>query len=259
MIVFAAIVPHPPASVRGIGNDEQLQKLEKTLEAFKELRFGLEMSLPETIVVITPHGRMEEYSFVINKSEILFGDLSRFGENTEYHYRNDLGLVNSIIYDCMTNELPLHSHYDRLDHGTLIPLHHLLENISPRVVHISFSLLDFNKHYEFGRLLSKSLDETDRRIAVLASADLSHRVTPESPVGYSSSAKFFDSKVIEIIECRDVHRLMQLKVSVIKEAAECGLRSIIILLSILNGRKYETNVISYEHPFGIGHLVARLL
>ena len=38
------------------------------------------------------------------------------------------------------------------------------------------------------------------------------------------------------------------------EAEECGLRSILILLGILNRMSYEPQLLSYEAPFGVGYL-----
>ena len=43
-----------------------------------------------------------------------------------------------------------------------------------------------------------------------------------------------------------------------ENAAECGLRSILILLGILNHIKFQTKILSYEAPFGVGYLVANL-
>lgn len=259
MIVFSAIVPHPPLSVLGIASDQQLWELQRTIKALDILRVGLEDARPDTVVIITPHGRMEKYNFVINRSSVLEGSLGKFGLAEDFSYRNNLALVEEILYTCEINELPIHAHYDELDHGTLIPIYHLLKNIKPRVVHISFSLLDFERHFKFGKLVSEILNYMSGRVAVLASADLSHRLNENAPAGYSPSAKFFDQKVIEILLQKDFSRLMKMEKRVIEEAAECGLRSIVILIGIMNGRKYSTKILSYEHPFGIGHLVARFI
>lgn len=259
MIVFSAIVPHPPLSIPGVGDRQQLGKLKKTIDAMSELRVGLENAEPDTVMIITPHGRMEKYNFVINKNRILEGSLEKLGLRETFFYKNNPALVEEILYACNINELPIHGHYDELDHGTLIPIYHLLKNINPRIVHISFSLLDFERHFEFGKLIGEIVNYMSGRVAVIASADLSHRLTENAPAGYSPSAKFFDQKVIEILLQKDLSRLMKLEKHVIAEAAECGLRSIIILLGIMNGRKYSTKILSYEFPFGVGHLAARLV
>ncbi|MFH1207865.1 MAG: hypothetical protein V1668_04725 [Patescibacteria group bacterium] len=40
-----------------------------------------------------------------------------------------------------------------------------------------------------------------------------------------------------------------------EEAGECGLRSIIMLLGMLNTVSYEPELYSYEGPFGVGYMV----
>ena len=38
MIVFAAIVPHPPTSIEGIGTKQELAAVKKTIDSFAMLR-----------------------------------------------------------------------------------------------------------------------------------------------------------------------------------------------------------------------------
>lgn len=38
MIVFAAIMPHPPESIPGIGHPEDFEEIKNTLRAFDELK-----------------------------------------------------------------------------------------------------------------------------------------------------------------------------------------------------------------------------
>ena len=44
-----------------------------------------------------------------------------------------------------------------------------------------------------------------------------------------------------------------------EEAAECGYRSILMLLGVFEGLEIETEVLSYEGPFGVGYAVATFL
>ena len=46
-----------------------------------------------------------------------------------------------------------------------------------------------------------------------------------------------------------------MKHDLIAEAGECGLKSIVILLGILDGINYKPRLLSYEGPFGVGYLV----
>ena len=144
MLVFAAIMPHPPESVPGVGTPEQLKACQKTLGAFDKLRIGLEKADPNTLVVISPHARLEPYSFVINSADMLKGSLAEFGSDRIQSYENDLVFVNKLAFSGLMNDIPTNLKESFLDHGALIPLHHLLKNIRPKIVHLSFSLMDYD-------------------------------------------------------------------------------------------------------------------
>jgi aromatic ring-opening dioxygenase LigB subunit len=259
MIVFAAIVPHPPESIPGIGNQESREAISKTLDSFEKLRIELEQVDPEIIVVISPHAHLEKYSFVINSSTELKGSFARFGLDEAFKYKNNIQLAEKLGYSCSLNELPTRLREDFLDYGALIPLYHLAKNISPQIIHLSFSLMDYSRHYKYGGIIQKIMDgEINSRVAIIASADLSHRLNEDSPAGFSPTAQEFDHKVIRYLGANDETSLMGMEMSEIEEAAECGLRSIIILLGILHGKKHEFKLLSYEGPFGVGYLTARL-
>jgi aromatic ring-opening dioxygenase LigB subunit len=257
MIVFSAIVPHPPESIPGIGNADDFRVISKTLAAYEVLRKELERSNPDTIIVISPHAYMEQYGFIINSMPELRGDFSNFGlEEMQFHFKNDLNLVRKMRYFFKVNEFPAFRHPSLLDHGALIPLYHLTKNIKPKIVHLSFSLMSYQQHYRYGEMIQKIIENGDSgRVAVIASGDLSHKLSKNSPAGFSPSAHEFDYSVLRFLNGNDVVSLMDLEQDVVREAGECGLRSIMILLGILHEKGYSFKMLSYEAPFGIGYLV----
>lgn len=260
MLVFAAIMPHPPETVIGIGTPDQLKAAEKTLHSFDELRKGLEKADPDTLIIISPHAHLEAYSFVINSSDLLKGSLSEFGLEKVQSYENDLVFANKLAFAGLMNDIPTALKENFLDHGALIPLYHLLKNIKPRVVHLSFSLMDYQKQFLYGEIIKGLIDSgLGGRVAVIASAGLSHKLTPNSPAGYSPQAQRFDTDILHYLGSNDVASILDLQPDATREAAECGLRSILILLGILHGVKYDFKLLSYEFPIGIGYLTARLI
>jgi AmmeMemoRadiSam system protein B len=260
MIVFAAIAPHPPLSIPGIGSQKDFEVLRRTLEAYETLREGLEKANPDVILVVSPHGHMEPYSFVINSASDLVGSFSDFSLDETMSFKNDLDVAEKIAYATQMDEIDAHLHADFLDHGSLVPLYHLTKNIHPKVIHLSFSMMSYQRHFRYGEVIRNIIenDET-RRVAIIASGDLSHRLTAVSPAGFSPNAIDFDRAVIRLLGSNDVASLMGMEQKVIEEAAECGMRSIMIMLGILSGKKYDFQLLSYEYPFGIGHLTARLV
>jgi len=261
MIVFAAIMPHPPESIPGIGKAENFKTIKKTMDSFEQLRLGLEKVDPELIIIISPHAHMEQYSFVINSASELTGSFMKFGLNEVCSYVNDTEIADKLKFTCSmsVNDFPVYLHPDFLDYGALIPLYHITKNIKPKIVHLSFSLMDYKFHYRYGEIIKKVIDESGKRVAIIASGDLSHRLTINAPAGFSPKAKKFDRDVIHFLGSDDITGIMNFDQEVIAEVAECGMRSIIILLGILHDTPYKFELLSYESPLGIGYLTARLV
>ncbi|MBI4779275.1 MEMO1 family protein, partial [Candidatus Falkowbacteria bacterium] len=117
-----------------------------------------------------------------------------------------------------------------------------------------YSGLDLAAHYDFGKMIKSKLLNSNVRVAVIASGDLSHRLSKNAPAGYSPKGKKFDKKLIDNLLEKQTNEIIKLKPELIAEAGECGLKSIVILLGILDGMKYEPRLLSYESPFGVGYL-----
>ncbi len=223
----------------------------------EKLREDLEKENPDTILIISPHAPTDPNGFLINSEAELKGSLIDFGLDEDFSFKNDYELMEKIGYQTGLAGITVHFHESFLDHGALVPLHYLTKNLKPKIVHCSFSFLDFKTHYKYGEIIGKILRESDKKIAVVASGDLSHRLTPDAPAGYSPKGKEFDDKLIELLSKNDINGILNLDPELIEEAGECGLRSIIILLGILQG-KYEFCCLNYEGPFGVGYLAAEL-
>ena len=63
----------------------------------------------------------------------------------------------------------------------------------------------------------------------------------------------FDKKLIDILSKEDLEELFYIDKNLIKEAGECGLRSLYILAGAINTSKIDSELFSYEGPFGIGY------
>ena len=64
-------------------------------------------------------------------------------------------------------------------------------------------------------------------------------------------------KLIELLE-EHARPIFELDPELIEEAGECGLRSIITMAGTVDGYGRSSEVLSYEGPFGVGYMVARM-
>lgn len=254
-LVFSAITPHPPIIIPTIGQ-ENLPLVKKTIEAMEKLEKEFSRLKPETMIIISPHGTVCADAFSINFSEIYEGNFNQFGDfSTNLKFNPDLEFLHRLKERLEQNLPVILVKEENLDHGSLVPLYFLTKNIKPNLVPIGYSFLDFESHLKFGRIVKEEILNSKRKIAIVASGDLSHRLTPDAPGGYSPQGGVFDKRLIELLKKMDVKGILEMDKNLIEEAGECGLRSFLILLGILEKINVKPELYSYEAPFGVGYLV----
>jgi len=255
-LVFSAITPHPPLLIPQIGKDN-VKFLYSTQSAFQNLAKKLKESQPETIIVISPHGLIQSEAFTINQSPQFIATFDEFGDlTTKLTYKGDIGLTHK-IKESLETTIPLQMiSGEKLDHGVSIPLHCLaaeLPNI--KIIPLYHSDLDNEKHYQFGQALQQEIFYSKNKIAVIASADLSHNLTRHAPGKYSPKGKKFDQKVLSCLQENKIKDLVAIDSKLSIGAMQCGLKSILILSGLLYGIQHKPKMLSYEYPFGVGYLV----
>lgn len=267
MIVFTSHVPHPPLIVPGISSDVDFKLANKTVEAMDKLSKLIAEKEVETIIVISPHALTHSDRMTIYGSPELKGDFGAFGKNEiSFDFSNDLNLVKSI--NNASQEAGINSFifrdtdkdYLELDHGTLVPLYYLTKNLPSdvKIVSIAYSYLDRLQHYGFGQVINQVANTPEfknKKIAIISSGDLSHRLSPGMEKSYPY-AQEFDNEVINSIDKKNARQLLEIDEEVVENAGECGYRSLLILFGALENLNYTPEILSYEHPFGIGYLVA---
>jgi len=257
-LVFAAICPHPPIIIPKIGK-ENIEQVQKTIDSLKELNEKLLEIKPETIITISPHGEFFPDAFNINTNAIYEANFEQFGDfSTKLSFKPDLEFINRFKEQVETKIPVFLTQHENLDHGSAVPLYYLtqgLENV--KIVPINYCLLNYEKHLEFGEELKEAIFSTEKKIAVIASGDLSHRLSMNAPAGFSKRGKEFDKKLIKLLKEKKTDNILNMDPQLIEEAGECGLRSILILLGVVKKMNYEFEVLSYEAPFGVGYLVGK--
>lgn len=142
-----------------------------------------------------------------------------------------------------------------LDWGFEVPLFFLAKDFPGDIKKVLTGLESATVHFEQGKKMSQEL--TDKNIALIASADLSHCLKEDGPYGFHEQGPKFDRDLQDYLKKKDIPSILKLD-ETYPSAGECGLRSICFLLGILDGAKvkYEPEILSYEGPFGVGYLVA---
>ena len=259
-LVFSAIAPHPPIMVPEVGR-ESIAHVEHSIEAMAELTQRLIDSGAESVIVISPHAPLEADSFVAYQGPEVFGDFTNFNApDTFFTAGVDEELLNAIKetaagerYKVIT--LPSHD----LDHGTAVPLYFLFRNgWEGKVVTLGYSFLSNEDHLRFGSCIRQAVDRVGRRVAFIASGDLSHRLKPHAPAGYNADAHVFDEQVVDALRSNAPQRITEIDSNLRRLAGECGYRSMLVAIGASSNLPLSCEVLSYEAPFGVGYLVAQL-
>ncbi|MFM8361048.1 MAG: AmmeMemoRadiSam system protein A, partial [Verrucomicrobiota bacterium] len=146
-----------------------------------------------------------------------------------------------------------------LDHGATVPLWYLADAgwQGPTVV-VGLNYPGEGGLESLGRALAQAAARLGRRVAVVASGDLSHRLKPGAPSGYDPRAGEFDRAFISLIREGRYPDLRQIDPALQDLAAEDAVDSTTIALAATGWSPAGHAVLSYEGPFGVGYGVAVL-
>lgn len=258
-IIFGMISPHPPVLVPQIGGT-RLKEIERTKKALESASKKLKSLDPDTVVIITPHGEISQNTLHLYASHVFEGDFSAFGQpKVKLSFKGDTELAHRINKEAAsTSVLTAEIQESFLDHGVMVPLYYAqAAGFSKSILPIAISLRPLRELYEFGRIIKKAVATSGKKVAVIASADMSHKLTKDAPAGYDPKGKVFDERLVELVRNSDVDGILDFEAILADQAGQDSLWSVSILLGCLDGGTYKSEVLSYEGPFGVGYMVAK--
>jgi len=223
MLVFACISPHPPIILPNVGSEADRAQVKKTILALEKLGKELAKVRPECIIITSPHpdwGFNVPAYFLLSQME---NGKWKMEKQQEANYQLSIINYQFAIYPILT----------------------------------TFATLQ--EHFSYGKKLASQFPNK-LRLAWVASGDMSHRLKENGPYGLHPSGPKFDREFIERLKKKDISGILNLPERLVEEAGECGLRSFCMLLGALEGAKvsWKPEILSYEGPFGVGYLVAKL-
>jgi len=266
-LTICALMPHPPIMIPEIGKGE-LDKVKKTVASAQLAAKTIQEQSPQTIIIITPHGPVFEDAASISIHPRLKGNFGAFGvpevflgfETDDLLTRHILKSTDRLginLVELTDDKAKSYRLSLTLDHGALVPLYYLHKaGFKGQLIHISVGMLSYEEMYTFGKAVQMAIHAAGKRVAVIASGDLSHRLTPDAPAGYNPGAAEFDKQVLQAVQDLSVKALLSIDRNLVAAAGECGLRPILFLLGVVGGLDATAELLSYEAPFGVGYGVA---
>ncbi|HHY38048.1 MAG TPA: AmmeMemoRadiSam system protein A [Clostridia bacterium] len=257
-IAMAALMPHPPIIIPEVGK-RNVETVSRTQKAMRDLAGRINAISPEVLVMITPHGPVFRDRVAVLDAERFEGDLGAFGASSvRFSYSGDRALARAIYEEASARGVKVVRLSSDLDHGVMVPLYYLREaGIRCPLALLTFALLPVPRLYTLGQAIESAVTKLGRCAVLIASGDLSHRLTPDAPAGFDPVGKVFDAQIVDAIKKGNFEGILSADQDLVERAGECGYRPLVMLLGALsNLGRIKTEVLSYEGPFGVGYAVA---
>ena len=274
-IVFACAVPHPPLIVPAVGRGQE-REIQATVDAYRAVAAEVVAMQPDVIVVTSPHAPYFRDAFHVTTDEELPGSMRQFrAPGCRIDARCDVAFAKAVAAGLREADIPaVTSEYypDDMDHGTFVPLYFVKEaareavaagEVEPLcgdlpcpIVRIGLSLLPKERHRELGRVIARVAEEQGKRTVFIASGDLSHKLKADGPYGFVPEGPDFDEEICKLFAAGDLEGLFRMDDAMCDAAAECGLRSFMIMAGALEGLDVRAELLSHEGTFGVGYGVA---
>jgi hypothetical protein len=241
-----AVVPHAPVLLPEIGGPSGAEARDRILRACDKI----DTSGADVILVVSPHGRTAGVYARVIGSETSFG-----GPEVRLDSPTDTGAADALA---RAWKAPLLE--DELDHGAVGCLQ-LLDIGRPSVVAAlpettgPEAPADACAAMVEGRKLAGAVKRafSGSSVLVVASAHTSAALTPRSPLRERPEGRALDERVLTSLAA-DVGALDDISCDAWTAGGSCGAGPFAAFGRLLSGRSAE--VLAYEHPFGVGYLVA---
>ncbi len=234
----------------------------RTTAAMEKAADLLVSRAPSVVVLLSPHTPRYRSAFGVVEGSTISGDFSSFGRpdlravfSSDRHIQEN---IERIALELGVDVKPVPA--NRLDHGALVPLYFLKKaGFEGKVIVVGFpEEYSQASNAAMGSVLNKAALSGDGNWALLASGDMSHRLSPGAPAGFHPNANRFDRLVVKCVETGDYSGIVSIDEDLRDIAAEDIVDSLQITHAALKGDCVGRQFLSYEGPFGVGYMVAVL-
>jgi aromatic ring-opening dioxygenase LigB subunit len=266
-LIYACIAPHAGDLIPETVEDQIIVR--STRQSMMEMGEHLQALNPEVIVIANPHGFRVQNAMSISIAERAVADWS---PDVKLEFELDPLLANAIADKANEMNVPVVRYiygasggpecFIPLDWGAVVPLYFLGHHFTPKpkLVHLSpMRLLPLATHYEFGRAIGRVIQESERRIAFVASADQGHAHNADGPYGFDPAAAKYDAWMQEVIHSSHLEDLLSADSQLVEDGKPDSLWPTLILAGVLAENLMAAKFLSYEVDVYFGILCAEFI
>ncbi len=262
-ILYSALVPHSPLLLPTIGKDAR-DSLQSTITAMEQIKKTLLEKNIETLVLLTTADEHRKHGsfFRIVLPQKYTAEFGEFGDLiTTWSSNTDAVLGTEIKNELIKAEIKTNYKSDpRLDYPAGVPLNLLVKRDSINVLVITPAETENDILFAAGSAIQTSLQQSSKRIACIASGDLAHcGVKKATHEHYAKTCLPFDYMFLDALQKNRSETLLAFNRSDAEKLGACALPVSLLLRGVLEGMQWQSQVLSYQAPFGIGHTVTEFL
>ena len=259
-LVFAAIAPHG-----GIAIHDDVAAV--TRAGMEELGSLFDQAQPDVVVVATPHNVHISSTLGVIVASRVAGKLDGMTPAIELDVPTDTQLAWQVLQALGAAGLPAagvsYGSNDPvtavapMDWGVLIPLWFMggrRQPPVPLVVVTPARDLSPSDHVTAGAAIAAVAAHSDRRVALVASADHGHAHVEGGPFGFDEAADAYDALVCDIVGANQLERLVHISPDMVEKAKADSWWQMLMLHGATRG--WRGRLISYEAPTYFGMLTA---
>jgi AmmeMemoRadiSam system protein A len=272
-IPCAVLMCHAPIVLPQIAGAEAA-RCQVTTQAMHRAARALLAHEPDVIVLVSPHAPRARTRWGISHEENLDGSFARFGHGElALTFRGAPAAARALAAAAEGEGLTTHAlPAQALDHGALVPLYFLHEasgflqashaadetRYTPRILLVALPHPGLSTRHEvsFGAAVRAAAQASGERWAVLASGDMSHRLTPDAPGGYDPRAREFDRLFVELVQRGDLRAAIALPPELVECAGQDCVQSTAVAAGAVRFAADGAHTFGYEGPFGVGYCEA---
>ena len=263
-LIYACIAPHAGDLIPETAEDANLVSL--TRNTLLQMRERLQALAPDVVVVVNPHGFRTESGLGVAVAERAHADWS---DQVKLDFEMDSQLAHAIADRATSLNVPVVRYiygasggpdcYSPLDWGAVVPLYFMAHHFrpQPQLVHLSpMRTLPYQMHYDFGRAIAQALEESDKRVALIASADQGHAHHAQGPYGFDPASAQYDAWMQDVIRSNQLDTLLSADADLVEAGKPDSLWPTLVLAGLLHEVPLQGQLLSYEVNVYFGILCA---
>jgi aromatic ring-opening dioxygenase LigB subunit len=267
-LVFAAIAPHGGIAIAEACAPEERDVALKTRAGMEELGRRFAAARPEAVIVATPHNVHISNALGVIVASRVAGRLDGVSPPIELDLPCDTDLAWRVLESFGAAGLSAAgvsfgsnepgTAVAPMDWGVLIPLWFMggRNDPPPHLVVVTPARdLPASDHVTAGAAIASTAVASERRIALIASADHGHAHSKTGPYGYHPAAAEYDRLVTEAVGHNRLEDLTGFTRDLVEDAKADSWWQMLILHGATVG-DWEGELISYEAPTYFGMLTA---